>query len=210
MSGTVVGNDGHMAAPPDVFSTDDLYALSASVAAAWGAGADRDWSVPAGTTEWSCTRTADHAIDAVLAAACFLASRRQDAYPDMGADFTVGADARPDQLIQALEVATRILAAVVADAGPGVSAVLFRFPAIVTAPPADFVPRGALELILHAHDVCSGLGVNFEPDADLCRRLREHTRSWALWTLAWNGLASTEDPWGDLLAGAGRTSAARR
>jgi hypothetical protein len=122
----------------------------------------------------------------------------------MGADFTVGPDARPDQLIQALEVAARILAAVVGDAGPDVRAVIFRSPAIVTAPPQDFVPRGALELILHAHDVCAGLGVEFEPDADLCRRLREHTRSWALWTIAWNGLPSTEDPWADLLVGAVR------
>ena len=31
-----------------------------------------------------------------------------------------------------------------------------------------------MELILHAHDVCSGLGVKFEPDLYLCRRLREH------------------------------------
>ncbi len=199
-----------MASQPDVFSTDDLHELSAYVATTWRAGADRDWSVAAGTLEWSCTRTADHAVDAVLAAACFLASRRQDRYPDMGADFTVGPDARPDQLIQALEVATRILGAVVGDAGPEVRAVIFRFPAIVTAPPQDFVPRGALELILHAHDVCAGLGVEFQPETELCRRLREHTRSWALWTLAWNGLPSTEDPWADLLAGAGRTSAARR
>jgi hypothetical protein len=193
-----------MASQPDVFSTDDLHDLTAYVATRWRAGADRDWSVPAGTLEWSCTRTADHAVDAVLAAACFLASRKQDGYPDMGADFTVGPDARPDQLIQALEVAARILAAVVGDAGPDVRAVIFRFPAIVTAPPQDFVPRGALELILHAHDVCAGLGVEFEPEADLCRRLREHTRSWGLWTLAWNGLPRTEDPWADLLAGAGR------
>ena len=92
----------------------------------------------------------------------------------------------------------------VADAGPDVRAVLFRRPQVVTAPPRDFVPRGALELILHAHDVCAVLGVPFEPPADLCRRLREHTRPWALWTLAWDGLPCTDDPWGDLLTGSGR------
>jgi hypothetical protein len=188
----------------DLFSIDDLFDLSRYVASAWRAGADRDWSVAAGTLEWSCTRTADHAVDTVFAPAFFLASRRQDAYPDMGAGFTVGPDARPDQLIQALEVATRVLAAVVADASPDVSAVIFRRPQIVTAPPKDFVPRGATELILHGHDVCAGLGVEFEPPPDLCRRLREHTRSWAMWTVAWHGLPSTDDPWGDLLAGSGR------
>ena len=111
-----------MTADGDVFSTDDLHELSARVATAWRAGADRDWSAPAGTLDWSCTRTADHAVDTVFAPAFFLASRRQDAYPDMGADFSTGPDPRPDQLVQALEVATRVLAAVVADAGPDVRA----------------------------------------------------------------------------------------
>jgi hypothetical protein len=192
-------------ASEDVFSTDDLYELSGYVTAAWRAGADRDWSARAGTLEWSCTRTADHAVDTVFAPAYFLASRKQDDYPDMGADFTAGPSARPDQLVQALEVATRVLAAVVADADPGVRAVLFRRPQIRTAPPQDFVPRGATELILHAHDVCAGLHVPFEPPAALCRRLREHTRPWAMWTLAWYGLGDTDDPWGDLLAGSGRS-----
>ena len=77
-------------------------------------------------------------------------------------------------------------------------------PTIMTAPPIDFVPRGATELVLHAHDVCAGLGVPFEPPAALCRRLREHTRPWPMWTVAWNGLPKTNDPWGDLLAGSGR------
>lgn len=186
------------------FSTDDLNLLSACVAAAWSAGADRDWSVRAGTLEWSCTQTADHAVDTVFAPAFFLASRKQDAYPDMGAGFAVGPDARPDQLIQALEVATRVLVAVVSDASPDARAVIFRHPEIIMAPPADFVPRGAAELILHAHDVCAGLRVPFEPPAELCRRLREHTRPWAMWTVAWDGLPCTDDPWGDLLAGSGR------
>jgi hypothetical protein len=61
----------------DVFSTDDLHELSARVATAWRAGADRDSSAPAGTLEWSCARTADHAVDTLFAPAFFLASRRQ-------------------------------------------------------------------------------------------------------------------------------------
>jgi hypothetical protein len=186
------------------FSIDNLYELSEYVVARWRAGAERDWSVPAGTVEWSCTKTADHAVDTVFAPAFFLASRKQDAYPDMGGPFSLGPEATPDQLVQALEVATRVLAAVVADAGPDVRAVLFRRPQIMTAPPGAFVPRGATELILHAHDVCTGLGVPYEPPAELCRRLREHTRPWPMWTVAWHGLPSTDDPWGDLLAGSGR------
>jgi hypothetical protein len=61
-----------------------------------------------------------------------------------------------------------------------------------------------MELILHAHDVCTGLQVPFEPPADLCCRLREHTRPWPMWTVAWNGLARTNDAWADLLTSSGR------
>jgi hypothetical protein len=186
------------------FTTEDLYELSALVATAWTFAADRDWSVAAGTVEWSCIRTADHAVDCVYAPAFFLASRKRDGYPEIGVDLTTGAKANPAGLVQSLRIATRILAAVVNDAGPDVRAIIFRRPEVLIAAPEDFLPRGALELVLHAHDVCMGLQVPFEPPADLCYRLREHTRPWPLWTVAWNGIAHTEDPWADLLSGAGR------
>src|SRR5439155_17361139 len=141
------------------FTTRDLYDLSELVATAWTSTADRDWTVPAGTVEWSCLRTADHAVDCVYAPAFFLASRRQDAYPDVGGDLTLGAGATPTRLVQSLEMATRVLVAVVNDAPADVRAVIFRRPQITTGAPADFLPRAAMELILHAHDVCSGLGV---------------------------------------------------
>ena len=139
------------------FSVADLYALSELVATAWLSAADRDWSARAGTLEWSCTRTADHAVDCVWAPAFFLASRKRDGYPDVGLDMGLGADAEPGRLVQSLEMATRVLGAVVHDADPGVRAILFRRPEIMIAPPEDFPPRAATELILHAHDVCSGL-----------------------------------------------------
>lgn len=63
------------------FTCDDLGTLASLVADAWRSGADRDWSARAGDLEWSCTRTADHAIDTVLAPAFFLASRRSDDHP---------------------------------------------------------------------------------------------------------------------------------
>lgn len=124
---------------------------------------DRDWSLPAGTLEWSCIRTADHAVDCVYAPALFLASRRADAYPEVGLDLTLGDAATPDRLVESLEIATRMLAAVVRDADDDVRAIIFRRPAVLLGRPEDFAPRAALELILHAHDVCAGLGVPFDP-----------------------------------------------
>lgn len=193
--------------PPgsETFTVEDLYRLSELVADAWSAGANHDWSVPAGTVEWSCSRTADHAVDCVYAPAFFLASRRVDAYPEVGLDLRLGRDASPARIIESLRIATRLLAAVVHDADPATEAVIFRRPTILTGRPADFVPRGAMELILHAHDVCLGLDIGFEPPAELCHRLREHTFSWPMWTVAWRGIERTSDPWGDLLKGSGRS-----
>ena len=193
-----------MEPPGKLFTVDDLIGLSNLVATTWASAADRDWSVPAGTVEWSCIKTADHAVDCVYAPAFFLASRRTDAYPDVGQYLTLGDQATPLLLVQSLQVATRMLAGVVNDAGPDVRAVIFRRPTVLTAPPQDFVPRGALELALHAHDVCTGLQVSFEPPTELCERLREHVRPWPMWTLAWNGLSCSDDPWGDLIVSSGR------
>ena len=186
------------------FSDDDLCVLSEVVSEAWASAADRDWSVPAGSLDWSCLATADHAVDCVYAPAFFLASRRTDAYPEAGGDLTLGPRATPARLVESLAIATRILGAVVRSSDGHERAVIFRRPEVVVAGPDDFVPRGALELVLHAHDVCAGLGVPFEPPADLCLRLREHTRPWPVWTSAWQGLRQTDDPWGDLLASSGR------
>jgi len=133
-----------------------------------------------------------------------LASRKLDAYPEVGSGLTLGPDASPDLLVQSLEPATRLLVAVVNDADPEVRAVIFRRPEIIVAASLDFVPQGAMELSLHAHDMCTGLKVAFEPPAELCYRLREDTRPWPMWTVAWNGLCRTEDPWGDQLTSSGR------
>ena len=188
----------------DVFATDDLMALSCVVAERWTAAADADWSAPAGTLEWSCWATADHAVDCVFAPATFLASRRTDRYPDMPI-FTAGADVNVRQLVESLGVMCRLLVDVVDGAPPDVQAVLFNGPPPILGTPADFVPRGGLELALHAHDVCAGLGVQFEPDADLARRLRDHTAGWAMWSKGFGGpMLATDDPWGDLLLASGR------
>jgi hypothetical protein len=188
------------------FTVEDLYELSSLVSQAWMSAADRDWSVHAGTLEWSCMRTADHAVDCVYAPVFFLASQRTDAYPDVGLDLTLGDRATPALLVQSLGIATHMLAGVVNDADPDVRAIIFRRPGMLVGAPADFIPRAGMELILHAHDVCAGLAVPFEPPQALARRLREHTRPWPMWggSIVWGVLQGTEDPWGDLLSASGR------
>ena len=193
-------SEGNGVAP---FTSADLDMLTPLVSAAWRAGRDRDWGVPAGTLAWSCLDTANHMLDAVLAVAFFLAFRKQDGYPewDWGVPKTENVALLPD----AVDAVGRMLSGVVVTAPPGATAVIWRRPQPTVKPAADFAARGALELVMHGHDVCAGLGVPFEPPADVCLRLREHTRDWVHWTTpGWHALAATGDPWGDLLDAAGR------
>ncbi len=189
----------------EAFTAEDLNELSDLVGTTWMSALDRYWSVPAGTLEWSCLATADHAVDCVYAPAFFLASRLTTGYPLAGRDLTLGDLATPERLVQSLQLATRMVAAVVAAAEPEAMAAIFQRPTVLIGSPPDFLPRAALELILHAHDVCAGLGIAFEPPAALCHRLCEHTRRWPMWSMEGNGLPETDDPWGDLLAGSHRS-----
>jgi hypothetical protein len=198
----------------DGFTCDDLERLSAAVVRALTAAADRDWTARAGTLEWSCLRTAAHAVDTVLAPAFFLASRQRDHYPAgrwiVTPEDDTGAD--PATLVESLETATRVTCAVIrsalAEAATGVEvrAILWRRGGPEVRPPEDFPPRAGMELALHGHDVCVGLGIRFAPDADVAARLRAHTRSWPYWTSdpPWSALSMTEDPWSDLLQSSGR------
>jgi 8-oxo-dGTP pyrophosphatase MutT (NUDIX family) len=193
------------------FSSDDLDRVTRYVVDAWRSGIERDWSARAGTLEWTCTRTADHTVDAVLAVAFFLASRNQDGYPEWGwAELTMGPDARPEHLVEAAAAVGRVLSALVVTAEPGTRAAIWRLPVVGTGTPDDFAARGALEMILHAHDVCAGLGLPFDPPADVCTRLRDHTRGWPHWSMPnWSPAPTTDDAWSDLLAGSGRTRTER-
>src|SRR3954451_18616705 len=180
------------------FSAGDFQALSRLVVDAWRAGLDRDWSVPAGTLEWSCLQTADHTVDCVFSYALFLASRREDAYPPFG-ELHALPQATPADIVNGLQAVSTMLWAVVATAEPDARAVILMRPH-ETGGPDDFAARGALEMVLHAHDVCIGLGIAFRPPQDICERLRDHTRDWPQRA----AVEPTADAWGDLLERSGR------
>ena len=180
------------------FTLADFDALSALVLDAWGSAVDRDWSGAAGTLEWSCFTTADHTIDCVFSYALFLASRRLESYPPFG-ELHALAGARPSDLVDGLRGACNLLSGVVAAAAPDVRAVIFGRLGLAGSP-NDFAARGGHELILHAHDVCAGLGVPFDPPRDLCQRLWNATRDWPIGP----AIDTTDDPWSDLLERSGR------
>ena len=181
------------------FTPDDFAELAAAVIAAWTDALDRDWSAPAGTLEWSCFTTADHTVDGVFSYALDLASRRRDVYPPFTELHALDGAAASD-LVNGLSAVCTMLSAVIATAPSDTRAVIFGIGKLGLGAPHDFAARGGLELILHAHDVCAGLGVPFDPPLDLCARLREHTRDWP----GARDTAATADPWSDLLERSGR------
>jgi hypothetical protein len=183
------------------FSRHDLDDLSAFVIDAWATGRDADWSLPAGTLEWSCWHTADHLVDCVFSYALFLGSRRQDTYPPFG-EVHASEDATPADLIDGLRAVTAILSALIAATPADARSIIWRRPTVGLGTPDDFAARGGLEMILHAHDVCGGLGVAFEPPAELCRRLYAATDGWP-GNLT---VEPTDDAWHDLLVRSGRPS----
>ena len=119
------------------FSPEDFSALSRLVLDAWRSGLDRDWSVPAGTLEWSCWKTADHTVDCVFSYAFFLASRRQDTYPPF-AELHALPNATPADLVDGLQASATMLSAVIATAEPDARAVLGLWPHAQNGRPPDF------------------------------------------------------------------------
>ena len=181
------------------FSPEDFAMLTCLVLEAFRSGLDRDWSVPAGTLEWSCWTTVDHTVDCVFSYAFFLASRRQDTYPPFG-ELHALPNATPTDIVDGLQAATTMLSAVIATAEPEARAVIGLLPHAQTGSPRDFAARGALEMSLHAHDVCVGLDIAFAPPNDVCARLRDYACEWP----GQARLPGTDDPWSDLLERSGR------
>jgi hypothetical protein len=187
------------------FTVDDFDAVAALVLDAWWSGVELDWSVPAGTLEWSCFTTADHTIDCVFSYALFLASRRQDRYPNF-TELHALDDATPTDLLYGLQAVCTMLSSVIRTAPDDVRAIIRYRPQPETGSPADFAARGAHELILHAYDGCTGLGIAFAPPRDLCGRLWEHTSGWPFRRV----VNATDDPWSDLLDRSGRPRPTRK
>ena len=180
------------------FTVDDFGTLSELVLDRWGSAVDRDWSVPAGTLEWSCWSTADHTIDCVFSYAFMFATRRQQAYPAFN-ELHAAEGAPPEDLVDGLRGACELLRATILAAPSGTTAIIGYGAGPIVGSRSDFAARGGHELILHAHDVCAGLDVGFDPPSDLCARLVEHTADWPFGTVT-----RTDDPWSDLLVRSGR------
>ncbi|GAA0804087.1 maleylpyruvate isomerase N-terminal domain-containing protein [Spirilliplanes yamanashiensis] len=115
-----------------------------------------DWSVPAGTLDWSCRDTAAHVAHDLLAYAGQVAGAPRDAYLPM--DLVVRPDAAVGEVLRVVAACGGLLVAALRAAPDGLRAWHFG--------PCDvggFAALGVAEVLVHTHDVVAGLGVAWRP-----------------------------------------------
>lgn len=188
--------------PESVTADDVLHVVDAAVTTLTPA-LDRDWHVAAGGLEWTCWETVEHVADDLFTYAIQLGPRRPT--PDThvpvvyaasrpgGPASTIFAEpaAGPAGLLQVLEGCGALLAAMVRVTPPSVRA----YHPDGAADPEGFAAMGVVETLVHLHDVATGLGLPWQPDAALCARVLHRL---------FPAAPADTDPWRTLLSATGR------
>ncbi|MFF7453166.1 maleylpyruvate isomerase N-terminal domain-containing protein [Kitasatospora sp. NPDC008115] len=164
---------------PDGPTPDDLAAvLRLAVDTLSAAPAGADWSRPAGGVDWDCWTTVEHLADDLLAYAAQLGPQEppRDRYVPFvsrrpfpgGPNSFVFArrEDGPRGLLEVLEASGGLMVATARTRTPEVRA----FHPWGLADPAGFVAMSLVETLVHLHDVAEGLGLPWDPPADVCRR----------------------------------------
>jgi RimJ/RimL family protein N-acetyltransferase len=126
---------------------------------------ERDWDgVPAGRLEWSCRRTAEHIASDLIAYAGQLAGRAQSAYVPF--EITLDEGTGNAGVLDVIETTGALLTAAVRTTPRGVRA--FHPYPVRSADREGFAAMGVAEVLLHTHDIAAGLGLAYEPPAELC------------------------------------------
>lgn len=142
----------------------DLDTAVAEMARVLGAHDTEDWSVPAGSLEWSCWTTAAHIAHDLLAYAGQVAARPTDAY--LPFDLAVRPGTAPGEVLQVVTACAGLLSSALATADPGLRAWHWG--------PCDrsgFAAMGVAEVLLHTYDITQGLGVPWLPPAPLSTKV---------------------------------------
>lgn len=139
----------------------DVVAAVSEVIDALEPHTEKDWTVPAGTLEWSCRQTAAHIAHDLLAYAGQVAAAPADSY--LPFDLTVRPSASPAEALRVVGACGRLLSCAIEAAGPTLRAWHWG--------PCDaegFAAMGVAEALLHTHDITQGLAVDWSPPAPLC------------------------------------------
>jgi uncharacterized protein (TIGR03083 family) len=175
---------------PTTVAADDVASAVAAVVTALGPAVDRDWSVPAGSLDWDCRHTAEHLADGLVAYAGQVAAHPGDRY----VRFQTAAEpaATPEDLLEFVVAGGGMLAATVRYAHADLRA---YHPSGPKVDPVGFAAMGCVEALVHGYDLASGLGLSFQPPADVCARTL---------TRLFPAVTADADPWRALLWAAAR------
>jgi hypothetical protein len=140
---------------------------------------DRDWHVPAGGLDWDCWETIEHVCDDLFAYAAQLGPKpppltryvpfgQHERRPG-GPDETIFANPAGGNggLLQGLQACGALLVAMVKTSPPDLRA----YHGFGASDPEGFAAMGAVEVLVHMHDIAEGLGIGWAPPADLCGRV---------------------------------------
>ncbi|MBD0424918.1 GNAT family N-acetyltransferase [Streptomyces sp. TRM S81-3] len=137
----------------------------ASAVAALRAATDQDWErVTAAGLDWSCRDTALHVAECLVGYAGQLAGRAADGYVPFELALEDGTD--NEGVLRVVETMGALLAATVRTTPREVRA--FHPYPFRSANREGFAAMGIAEALLHTHDMAAGLGVAFEPPAEVC------------------------------------------
>ncbi|MFI6873258.1 hypothetical protein ACIBL6_07465 [Streptomyces sp. NPDC050400] len=159
-------------------TADDVAEAVLLTVAALTPALDADWDVPAGGLTWTVWETGEHLADDLFWYAAhigpltpavdgnlpFGSDRRSPTGPEN--TVTADRDAGPAALLRVMDACGGILAAVVRATPPTARG----YHVYDVSDPEGFAAMGVVETLAHAHDMATGLGVPFEPPADLCAR----------------------------------------
>lgn len=173
---------------------DDLRRCSNLVAETLSVHLTSDFSIPAGELEWSCQRTLEHLVGALLWYSGNLARLSHEPCSRLSS----GLDTPPTQLVDALVSSGYILALVAEGTPPGGRA----YHPLGMADTTGFLAMGCDEILIHSYDIYSGLGVEFEiVDDDIVNSIVDRLFPWA---------PQGHDPWETLLWCNGRIALPER
>jgi hypothetical protein len=184
-----------------VTAADVTLAVRFAAAALGGAPADL-WGNQAGGLEWDCWETVEHMADTLFAYATQLTpATPEGGYVPIAMTSTRPGGAKsalhvdrengPASLLRALEACGALLVAMITTSSPATRA----WHPQGTADPEGFAAMGVTETLIHGHDAAQGLGVPWEPPADLCARVLSRL---------FPGAPADVTPWAALLWATGR------
>jgi hypothetical protein len=146
-------------------TADDLETAVSAMFSTLSPAIDRDWTTTAGPTEWDCWHSAEHIGDGLLSYAAQLVVTPTTRYVRFLA--SADQDATAAEVLEFALAGGRILVATVRTASPEIRA----YHPSGMADPEGFAAMGCVEVLLHAHDIASGLRLDLDAPRDVCARV---------------------------------------